>query len=90
MSTPHDGPIPYDPSQDDQPSGHAPGNAARILALHEARLMAIPGVTGVGVGAGPLGVSELVLYVSNSLVKAPRTLDGLNVRVIVTGPIDAQ
>jgi hypothetical protein len=52
--------------------------------------MAIPGVTGVGVGAGPLGVSELVLYVSNSLVKAPRTLDGLNVRVIVTGPIDAQ
>lgn len=86
--SPHDGPIPYDPSQDDP--APAAGRAARVLARHERRLLQIEGVTGVGIGAGPTGEECIFVYALHNRVRVPRELDGVDVFIVVTGPIDAQ
>ncbi len=83
---PHDGPIPYDPTQDDVPPS---GRVGKVLATHQQRLMQVDGVTGVGAGTGPAGSEAIFVYALRANVQVPRRIDGLEVFVVVTGPIDA-
>ncbi len=57
---------------------------------HEAGLLQVPGVVGVGVGRGP----AIEVYLANENAEArrqvPPQLDGLPVRVIVTGEFEAR
>jgi len=64
--------------------------AGDALARHEARLLAIAGVVGVGVGIGLTGAVILV-YVRNQEARSrvPRVLDGVPVELVVSGEIDA-
>jgi hypothetical protein len=57
----------------------------------EASLMAIEGVEGVGTGQDAIGNEGIVVYVrdAEAAKRIPRRVDGLNVEVQVTGPIDA-
>jgi hypothetical protein len=56
-----------------------------------ASLMAIEGVEGVGTGQDAIGNEGVVVYVrdAEAAKRIPRTVDGLNVQVQVTGPINA-
>lgn len=75
------GPVEY------RPAGTVPPNAlAALCARHEAQLMAIPGVTFVGIGEGGLVVGVLDASVGARL---PRELEGVPVTVTVTGHVDA-
>lgn len=62
------------------------------LDKHQDRLMAVPGVTGVGIGARA-GKSVLVVMVkaltSELRAKIPARLEGFEVEVEVTGEISA-
>lgn len=62
-----------------------------VKQKHEEKLMAIEGVTGVGVGQDAIGNETIVVYVTHKAVaeKLPKEIEGLNVRVTVTGPIEA-
>jgi hypothetical protein len=77
--------MPYHPGQDDISS------VSNVKQRHEADLMAIEGVEGLGIGQDAIGDVAIVVYVRDEGVakRIPRTLDGLNVQVQVTGPIDA-
>jgi hypothetical protein len=56
----------------------------------EKALMAIEGVEGVGTGQDAIGNEGIVVYVRDAEVakRIPRTVDGLNVQVQVTGLIE--
>ncbi|MCI0402304.1 MAG: hypothetical protein L0212_02135 [Acidobacteria bacterium] len=75
-------------------SDEALGRALAVQQRHEARLFQIPGVVGAGVGSGN-GPSEAVIVVMLRAESAearralPATLDGVPVRVEVTGDIVA-
>lgn len=80
------GPVEYRPAE------AASGSALeRLLASEEARLLAIPGVTSVGIGIGPAGGEALVVGVVDAGVAArlPREFNGVPLVVTVTGPVDA-
>jgi hypothetical protein len=80
------GPVEYRPAE------AAPRNAVeRLRAREEARLLAIPGVTSVGIGLGPAGGEALVLGVLDAGVasRLPREIEGIPVIVNVTGPVEA-
>lgn len=80
------GPVEY------RPADAAPaGSLEQVRAREEARLLAIPGVTSVGVGLGAPGHQALVVGVVDAGVAArlPREIDGVAVIVKVTGPVDA-
>ena len=80
------GPVEYRPAE------AAPLSALeRLRAREEARLLAVPGVTSVGIGFGPAGGEALVVGVVDAGVAArlPREIDGVAVMVTVTGPVDA-
>ncbi len=67
------------------------GAVERLRAREEPRLMAVPGVTSVGIGLGPAGGEALAVGVLDAGVAArlPRVIDGVPVVVTVTGPVDA-
>jgi hypothetical protein len=70
----------------------APGSALeRLLASQEARLLAIPGVTSVGIGFGPEGGEALAVGVVDAGVVArlPREINGVPLVVTITGPVEA-
>lgn len=74
------GPVAYDP-------GKAPADPMTALRdRHEARLLAIPGVTFVGVGQRGLQIGVLDAGVAARL---PRDLEGVPLTVTVTGPVEA-
>ncbi len=80
------GPVEYSPTP------HAPvGALALLLARHEARLLAVSGVTSVGIGHGAPGAEALVIAVVDASVAAllPREIEAVPVVVTVTGPVDA-
>lgn len=81
------GPVDYDPA-DAGPHGAV----SRVLDSEEARLLATPGVTSVGIGLGPAGGEALVVGVVDAGVAArlPREIRGVPLVVTVTGPVDAQ
>ena len=80
------GPVEYNPA----PAAPA-SKLAGLLAREEARLLAIEGVTSVGIGHGPPGGETLVVGVMDAGVAArlPQQIEGLRLVVTVTGPVDA-
>ena len=62
-----------------------------LLARQEAQLLAIQGVTSVGIGLGPAGGEALAVGVVDAGVAArlPSEIEGVPVVVKVTGPVDA-
>lgn len=80
------GPVEYRPAE------VAPrGALERLLAGEGARLLAVPGVTSVGIGLGPAGGEALVVGVVDAGVAArlPHELEGVPVVVTITGEVDA-
>ncbi len=59
---------------------------------HEAELMAIEGVEGVGIGLNPVGDPAITIYVRDPSVKRklPAKIDGFAVQTEIVGLIDAQ
>ncbi len=80
------GPVEYSPASVTPASG-----LAGLLARHEARLLAIEGVTSVGIGQGPPGGEALVVGVVDAgvTVRLPREIEGVPLIFTVTGPVDA-
>jgi hypothetical protein len=66
--------------------------AAAVQQKNEARLMAMDGVEGVGMGRTALGDEAIVVYVRDEHVTPhlPKELDGVAVQVQITGRIEAQ
>jgi hypothetical protein len=62
-----------------------------LLAREEPRLLAILGVTSVGIGLGPAGTETLVVGVVDAGVamRLPSQIEGVPVVVNVSGPVDA-
>ena len=79
-----DAAMPYSPSKVTSP-------AETAKQKREASLMAIEGVEGVGTGQDAIGNEGIVVYVrdAETAKRIPRIVDGFNVQVQVTGPIDA-
>jgi len=74
------------------PAAEAP-DAAQVKAEHEAELMAIQGVLGLGIGGSEDEPAIVVYLIDNNpqlLAQIPQELDGIKVIVEVTGPIDIQ
>src|SRR5207249_1471640 len=71
-------------------SGKELSQADTLKQKREKALMAIEGVEGVGTGQDVIGNEGIVVYVRDAEVakRIPRTVDGLNVQVQVTGLID--
>jgi hypothetical protein len=91
-SPPPPGPVPDSGPAVYRPGDPAPsGQAETVRRRHEASLLAIPGVTMVSVGQGPIGEPAIRIGVRDASVlpRLPATLDGLPVVPVVTGPIDA-
>jgi hypothetical protein len=67
----------------------------RVKERHEGRLLAIPGVVGVGVGASEKAIGEAaievyVIQATESVQRAlPQSLDGVEVKMVETGEIHA-
>jgi len=67
----------------------------RVKERHEGRLLAIPGVIGVGVGVSEKAIRQAaievyVIQATDSLRQAlPKSLDGVEVKTIETGEIRA-
>lgn len=80
------GPVEYHPAE-----AGPQGAVERLLASEQARLLAVPGVTSVGIGLGPAGGEALTVGVVDAGVasRLPREIRGVPVVVTVTGPIDA-
>ena len=62
-----------------------------IRRKHEARLLGMDGVTGVGIGTDDIGDDVILVYVRDASVSRniPADCDGINVKIQVTGDIDA-
>ncbi|HVG28966.1 MAG TPA: hypothetical protein VM864_04525 [Pyrinomonadaceae bacterium] len=73
-----------------EPSELAVAGATRALRDHEAELMSLPGVLGVGVGQGSKNKTEavIVVYVNRDDPKAslgvPKLVDGVRVKRVLT------
>lgn len=80
------GAVEYHPAAASADSGHV-----HLVARVEAQLLAIPGVTSVGVGIGPAGQEALVVGVVDAGVAArlPSDAEGIPLMVQVTGRVDA-
>lgn len=80
------GPVEYRPVE------AAPHEALeRLLASEEAQLLAVPGVTSVGIGLGPAGGEAIAVGVVDAGVAArlPLEIRGVPLVVTVTGQVDA-
>ena len=80
------GPVEYRPTDDAPPAA-----LGRVSASDEARLLAIPGVTSVGLGHDPAGGEAIVVGVVDEDVAArlPSEIAGLPVVVEITGEVTA-
>lgn len=80
------GAVRYEPREETPLSG-----VQAILRKHEARLMAIAGVKGVGEALGPIGNPVLEVYIAHPGVArlVPRKVDGVEVVTKIVGEIDA-
>ena len=80
--------VEYNPQPD-------PANLHGILAVrneHEADIMAIPGVRGIGVTQNATGDDAIAVYLLDKSVatRVPKSLGGYDVETVVVGEIDAQ
>ncbi len=83
---PKDVSVPYNPEDDE------PANAAEdVKRRHEEELLGLPGVTGVGVGRGPVGDDAIVVYLKeqSEASRIPGTIEGIPVVTEVTSDIEA-
>lgn len=81
------GPVEYNPAE------AAPRRPVeQVVARESARLLAIPGVTSVGIGHGPAGGEAISIGVVDAgvAVNLPYEIDGVPVVVTVTGEVEAQ
>jgi hypothetical protein len=62
-----------------------------VLRRHEAELMALPGVRGVGETRNDIGDPAIMVYLTNqgAASKVPSQLEGLEVVTSVVGEVDA-
>ncbi len=77
--------IVYEPEADDE------HGVVAVKNKHEKRIMAIPGVQGVGVTKNQIGDDAIAVYVKEKAVigTLPKSLDGYEVETVVVGEIDA-
>jgi len=73
------------------PRENEPSFVFSLKQKHEALLMSIDGVEGVGVGQDQIGNEAIVVYARDQGVadRVPGQLDGVSVQIVVTGPIEA-
>lgn len=78
--------VEYSPD-DDTPDTYA----GEVKQQHEAELLDLPKVTGVGLGRNAIGDDAIVVYLEEKAAakNLPKQIDGVDVVVEVTGPIDA-
>ena len=75
---------------------HSQAHVTKVKERHEAGLMAVPGVTGVGVGASDVTAGEAVIEVyveqANRSVRSaiPARLEDVSVRIVETGEVVAR
>ncbi len=71
-----------------------PPNIGDVKALHEAGLLALPGVVSVGLGRRADGEPEIVIGLDRrrprTMARLPQTLAGYPVRVEIIGQVKAQ
>jgi hypothetical protein len=81
-----EGIVEYAPQESQAATG-----ADAVLRRHEAELMALPGVKGVGRGAGPVGQDciEVYLAYSGAAKGLPKQIEGVPVCTSVVGEVDA-
>lgn len=79
--------VPYEPA----PTSGARSRVLAVKERHEAELLDLPGVEGVGVTDDD-GQEVIVVYARDEGVAAtlPQSLEGVQVLTVVTGPITAQ
>ena len=84
------GAVEYRPAAASAPS-RSLGALGMLLAGQEAHLMAIEGVTSVGIGLGPAGGEAIVVGVVDAgvAVRLPKEIGRVPVVVNVTGTVDA-
>ncbi len=78
--------IDYDPGPDE------PGSVVEeVMLRHEGALLRRPKVTGVGIGQNAVGDDAIVVYLEEKSAAAglPSDLEGFEIIIEVTGPIDA-
>ena len=80
------GPVEFRPTD-----GETPAALGRVPAGEEAKLLAIPGVTSVGLGHDSAGGEAIVVGVLDASVAArlPSEIAGLPVVVEITGEVNA-
>ena len=78
--------VPYNPDEE------GISRVEQVLRQQESRLMAKPGVTGVGIARSPTGDPAIVIYLEDHSFRKglPTLIDGHPVVTQVTGPIEAQ
>ena len=83
---PDDVSIEYNPGPDEPTS-----DIEAVKLRHEDELLLRPNVTGVGIGQNAIGEDAIIVYLLEKSAAAglPRELEGYEVMVEVTGPIDA-
>jgi hypothetical protein len=83
------GPVEYRPTEPAPPT--APTARGSLTASEEATLLAIPGVTSVGLGRDAAGGEAVVVGVVDAGVAArvPREIGGVPVVIEVTGEVNA-
>jgi hypothetical protein len=73
------------------PNQESPSALAAVRDRNEARLLAVDGVKGVGIGRNQIGQDALVIYIVDQSVsdRLPRTIEKFPVVLQVTGEIEA-
>ena len=81
------GEVVYDPDSEAYDMTHIQA----IKDAHESRLMAIPGVQGVGVGQNEIGDDVILVYLKDEAAKGrvPDRLEDVPVETTIVGDIDA-
>jgi len=78
------------PQSEQREEAAMPQRSGKTTAGHAA-LMAIEGVEGVGTNQDAIGNQGIVVYVrdAEAAKRIPKVFDGRNVKVEITGPINA-
>ncbi len=80
------GPIEYNPTPEQSDSA-----LALLFAREEAKMLAIEGVTSIGIGIAPTGGEALAVGVIDASValRIPSEIEGVPVVITITGPVNA-
>lgn len=83
--------MPYDGNSDQTEESGVAEHVDRVRRAHEARLLGVEGVVGVGLGQTSIGDDAIVVYLRDrhAARRLPSDIDGVPVVTNVTGDIDA-